>query len=141
MIGARTLRDLTRSVIPARVTFVLAVLAVCAALGLHLAATVLGMLEPRLAGKLHQIATTIEAMPLWVLIGAAMSQLASRLVRAWDDLIAWRSATPSEAERIAAETLLRDATDGLPVDLAALERARGEMEPARRHGIGRGGDA
>lgn len=89
MIGKRTLTGIAAAAIPSRFTIVLAILAIAAAISLHVAAGVAALIDTRVGAKAHQFASTIEAMPLWVFIGGSMSQVASRLTIAWDDGKAW----------------------------------------------------
>ena len=65
-------------------------LAICAVFAMKagaLVATKLGLVA--IAAKATQFGTTFEAMPLWVLIGTSMSQIATRVVQAFDDTKAW----------------------------------------------------
>ena len=89
MKGKRTITGLATATIPARTTFIMALLAIVAAIGLHVVAHVATIADARVGGKLHQLASTLEAMPLWVVIGGVMSQIAVRLNQAWDDGRAW----------------------------------------------------
>ena len=89
-IGQRTTRDLIISAVPARLIVVMALFALCAAVAISVAAKVLSMIGLTWLGtKAAQYAATFEAMPLWVLIGGSMSQVAARVCVAWDDLAKW----------------------------------------------------
>jgi hypothetical protein len=98
MKGKRTMIDLARSCVPARLSVMLAVLALGAAVGVHMVAQIAGLIEPRVGAKLHQIAGTLEAMPLWVLIGGTMAQVAGRLLQAWDDAVAFLNTRRTQLE-------------------------------------------
>lgn len=90
-MGKRTAWELVAAMKPARLSLVLAGMAFVLAFSLYpiawgLKMSGLGLIW--LSGKITQYATTFEAMPLWLLIGAVMSQVAGRAMQAWDD--AWK---------------------------------------------------
>ena len=88
--GQKTARDLILSMIPPRLIVGMAICALFAAISINMLAKVLGMIGMTwLATKAGQYAATFEAMPLWVLIGGAMSQFVARALVAWDDLRVW----------------------------------------------------
>ena len=90
--GKRTARDLAVAAIPARLIVVMALFALCAAVAISLAAKALALVGLMwLSAKATQYTATFEAMPLWVLIGGSMSQVAARVCTAWDDVRAWRA--------------------------------------------------
>ena len=90
MPGKRTLMEVAKSAIPSRMSLIFVGLAFVAAVGVKViayAATKAGLAA--VAAKATQYGATFEAMPLWVLIGTSMSQVATRLVQAWDDTKSW----------------------------------------------------
>ena len=88
--GKRTARDLVVAAIPARLLVVMALFAFWAAVAISVAAKAFAWLGLSwLATKSAQYAATFEAMPLWVLIGGSMAQVAARVCVAWDDVARW----------------------------------------------------
>lgn len=88
--GRRTLRELAIAAVPSRMSLIFVGLAFCAVVatkGVALIATKVGLAA--VAAKAMQYGATFEAMPLWVLIGTSMSQVATRLVQALDDTKSW----------------------------------------------------
>lgn len=122
MIGRRTISGLAASLIPSRLTMLVAALALLAAITLHVLASFAIRANVTGAAKALQIASTLEAMPVWLILGGVMTQFASRLLTAWDDARAWREQRRM-VDQIELEELQRAATDGLPVD---VRRLRGE---------------
>lgn len=89
--GRRTIKQVAQSAIPSRTTMVVALLAACVAVGIHVliaACSSMGISVGR--GRLEAYAHTFEILPIWLLIGGALHQVAARLVTAWDDFTAWR---------------------------------------------------
>lgn len=123
MIGRRTITGLAAALVPARLTVVVAVMALCAAIGLHLVAGVGQRLDVTGAAKLKQYAAVLEVMPVWLILAGIMTQIAARLLQAWDDFRAWQTARDAPA-KVEAEALARAATDGLPVDADKLRGDR-----------------
>lgn len=91
MIGRRTIVGLGASLVPSRTSCVVACLALCAGIGMHVAASIGQTFDVPGAIKLGQIAHTFEALPLWVLMGGALTQFAKRIEQAWDNFRAWRT--------------------------------------------------
>jgi hypothetical protein len=82
--GRRTIKGLAESIVPARTTWVVAGLALLLALGLHGAS---GLLQSQ---RLSVWAHVFEVLPIWLLLGASVHQVGTRLVQGWDDWHQWR---------------------------------------------------
>ena len=90
MIGKRTARDLTRSLIPTRLYLILAGIAVVVAVSMWILAILSrGVVPDWLADEFYRYAQTFRAMPPWFLIGGSLTQFAGRLNVAVDDAIVW----------------------------------------------------
>lgn len=89
MIGRRTISGLAASLVPSRLSFVVASLALCAAIGMHIVAGIAQRFDAPGAEKLGQIAHVFDALPIWALLSGAMTQFAGRLLTAWDDAREW----------------------------------------------------
>lgn len=85
----RTIRGLAWSAVPGPTAWVTATLAIGGMLAVHVVARIAGHFEYPHAAKMVQIATTLEAMPLWILLANSMCQVAARIVQAWADTRAW----------------------------------------------------
>ena len=88
--GRRTLKELAWAAVPSRMSLVFVGLAICAVIftkTVAYAAAKVGLAA--VAAKAAQYGATFEAMPLWVLIGTSMSQVATRVVQAIDDTKSW----------------------------------------------------
>jgi ABC-type dipeptide/oligopeptide/nickel transport system permease component len=98
MIGKRTAIEILRSAIPTRLYLLLALLAVIAAVGMNVMAYMSRSFAPEwVVRELTQYAAIFRAMPLWFLIGGALTGVASRINKAIDDARAWwgsRHASP-----------------------------------------------
>jgi hypothetical protein len=98
MIGKRTAIEILQAAIPTRLYLLLALLAVIAAVGMTVLAHLLHGIAPDWAEQeAIRYAQIFRAMPLWFLIGGALTGVASRINKAIDDTRAWwgsRHASP-----------------------------------------------
>lgn len=107
--GRQTIRELLLATIPARLYFVMAVLAIFVAIGMTLVAATGHYLADnyttglafkianRLAIEASNYAATFRAMPLWFFIGGSLAQFATRLNTAIDHFIEWRKTWTSQS--------------------------------------------
>lgn len=89
--GKRTVKEVATAAIPARLYFVMAILALIVAVAAQMIAMALHRIHAPawLATEAQTYATIFRAMPLWFLIGGALSQVAARLNTAIDHIREW----------------------------------------------------
>ncbi|MGL5736680.1 MAG: hypothetical protein ACRCYS_17590 [Beijerinckiaceae bacterium] len=78
--------EIFKAAMPSRLSFAIAFLAAMAAAGFHAFVFFLSVTGFVTASKyLGTIAHTLTAMPVWVLLGHSISQIAKQGLKAWDD--------------------------------------------------------
>ena len=97
------MRTIARAARPSRATLIVAGLAVLAAIGMHFVAWLTNRIGLP-ASRIGAIATTFEAMPLWIIAGSIMHQVAAAIDNATratpptsnteDGCAAWRDELP-----------------------------------------------
>ena len=79
--GHRSLMKILRSAVPSPVSCVMAACAALAACGLYALGGIFAWIGvTAVAAKIHQYASTLEAMPIWVLIGTSLHQVATESI-------------------------------------------------------------
>jgi hypothetical protein len=98
----QTAKKVARAAVPSRPLVVMALMAIGVALCGHTAAWAISQFHQTLGARVAHYATIFDVMPVWLLIGGVMNQVACTVSDAWGAL---NVALSSEKEDRSSETL------------------------------------